>query len=255
MAPDRAPVGESPQPREVDLTVIYIAGMGRSGSTIVDQVLGERPGFFSGGELEKIWRYGVLEDWLCACGAPFSSCPFWSMVRAADPGLLTKETALAIVQYQFQTLARLMYPLWSKGGRRRMIDRTPAAYFDRMTRLYRGIALASGCSVIVDSSKHPGYAHLLSHSRAVSRIKLVHIVRDPRAVAYSWMHPKVDLSAPGGKPYSFGAALSRAIGSNMARVERDYRTRGARTSRPILTTPVRRLRSGPGGISSSARSH
>jgi len=34
---------------------------------------------------------------------------------------------------------------------------------------------------------------------------MVHLVRDPRAVAYSWINPKVDLSSPGGKPYVFGA--------------------------------------------------
>jgi Sulfotransferase family len=204
MASDRTRVRESANGGEVDVSVIYIAGMGRSGSTIVDQLLGARPGYFSGGELDKVWRCGVLEDWLCACREPFSSCAFWSKVRSADPALLTTEAALATVRYQDRTLSRLMYPFWWKGGRRRITNRTPPAYFHRMIRLYRAVALASGCSVIVDSSKHPGYAHLLLKSGAVSRVRLVHLVRDPRAVAYSWMHPKVDLSSPGGKPYVFG---------------------------------------------------
>jgi hypothetical protein len=205
MAPDRTLGRESAKRPEIDVSVIYIAGMGRSGSTIVDQLLGARPGYFSGGELEKIWRYGVLEDWLCACGDPFSSCAFWNRVRSADPGLLTKEAALATARYQDRTLNRLMYPFWWKSGRQRIINRVPPAYFHRIARLYRAVALASGCSVIVDSSKHPGYAYLLLKSGAVSRVRLVHLVRDPRAAAYSWMHPKVDLSSPGGKPYSFRA--------------------------------------------------
>jgi Sulfotransferase family len=205
MARDRTLVRQLAERPEVDVSVIFLAGMGRSGSTIVDQLLGAQPGYFSGGELDKIWKYGVLENWLCACGDPFWSCAFWSRVRAVDPGLLTTEAALTTVRTLHRALARLMYPFWWEGGRRQIIDRIPPAYFDRMARLYRAIALASGCSVVVDSSKHPGYAHLLLKSGAVSRIRLVHLVRDPRAVAYSWMHPKVDLSSPDGKPYSFRA--------------------------------------------------
>ena len=188
-----------------DTAVIYVAGMGRSGSTVVDQLLGARAGYFSGGELEKIWRYGVLENWLCACGVPFASCDFWSEVRLVEPTLLTKEAALATVRYQHSTLDKLMYPLWSEVGRQRIIDRTPRGYFDRIARLYRAIALVSGCSILINSSKHPGYAHLLLHSGAISRVRMVHLVRDPRAVAYSWMNPKIDRSSPGGRPYVFAA--------------------------------------------------
>jgi hypothetical protein len=50
--------------------------------------------------------------------------------------------------------------------------------------LYRGIERASGARTVVDSTKHPSTAALL-RSLGVD-LRIVHMVRDPRGVAYSW---------------------------------------------------------------------
>ena len=52
-------------------------------------------------------------------------------------------------------------------------------------------------STVVDSSKHPTYAYLLAASGV--HVRVVHLVRDPRGVAYSWTRRRIE---PGG-----GAAL------------------------------------------------
>src|SRR5205823_1051409 len=49
--------------------VLYIAGPGRSGSTVLDQVLGELPGFVSTGELQALWQRGLVERRPCGCSA------------------------------------------------------------------------------------------------------------------------------------------------------------------------------------------
>ena len=54
-----------------------------------------------------------------------------------------------------------------------------------MERLYQGIARATGSRVIVDSSKEPHYSYIL-RSIASLDVFFLHLVRDPRAVAYSW---------------------------------------------------------------------
>jgi len=173
--------------------ILYIAGLGRSGSTILDRILGSHPGFHSAGELASTWSQGVLEDRLCACGRPFSSCTFWGRVRMADPELLTREAATRIQKYHEEVLrARWMYHLWWEGGRVRTSTKAPPDYFDRIARLYTAISRAAGGKVIVDSSKHPTYAYLLTRSRASPLMEMVHLVRDPRAVAYSWMRHKVE---------------------------------------------------------------
>jgi glycosyltransferase involved in cell wall biosynthesis len=43
----------------------------------------------------------------------------------------------------------------------------------------------SGCTVIVDSSKHPSLAFCLRRSAELD-LRVIHVVRDSRAVAYSW---------------------------------------------------------------------
>ena len=60
--------------------VLFIAGWGRSGSTLLDRMLGQVPGVFSAGELRDIWERGVREDRLCGCGQPFRECAVWRKV-------------------------------------------------------------------------------------------------------------------------------------------------------------------------------
>src|SRR3712207_9355320 len=62
------------------IKVLYVVGLGRSGSTILSNSLGQIGGFFSGGELNFIWKHNVLEDRLCGCGRPFRECPVWTRV-------------------------------------------------------------------------------------------------------------------------------------------------------------------------------
>ncbi len=65
-----------------DRAVVYIAGSGRSGSTLLDRMLGQMPGVTAIGELAQLWRPGELDKLVCGCGTPVRSCPFWS--RVAD---------------------------------------------------------------------------------------------------------------------------------------------------------------------------
>src|SRR5438270_11044874 len=60
--------------------VLYLAGTGRSGSTLLARILDRNDGVFAAGELRYFWQRGLLEDRLCGCGEPFSRCPFWSEV-------------------------------------------------------------------------------------------------------------------------------------------------------------------------------
>jgi hypothetical protein len=61
-------------------TVIYVAGSGRSGSTLLERTLGEITGFVNVGELIDLFRRVVREGERCGCNEPFESCPFWSGV-------------------------------------------------------------------------------------------------------------------------------------------------------------------------------
>jgi len=60
--------------------VLYIGGLGRSGSTLIERLLGQVPGVCAVGELVHLWDRGITEDERCGCGEPFRQCPFWSQV-------------------------------------------------------------------------------------------------------------------------------------------------------------------------------
>src|SRR5919201_2464721 len=60
--------------------VLFIGGLGRNGSTLVDRVLGQTPGVVAVGELVFLWQRALLDGERCGCGEPFRSCPFWSEV-------------------------------------------------------------------------------------------------------------------------------------------------------------------------------
>ena len=52
-------------------------------------------------------------------------------------------------------------------------------------RLYAAAATVSGASVLVDSSKHAALAYCLRFAPSID-LRVVHVVRDSRGVAYSW---------------------------------------------------------------------
>ena len=60
--------------------VLYIAGTGRSGSTVLANILGEVDGVFTAGEVRYLWQRGLREGRLCGCGVPVRECPVWGDV-------------------------------------------------------------------------------------------------------------------------------------------------------------------------------
>jgi UDP-N-acetylglucosamine transferase subunit ALG13 len=165
-----------------DLRVLYVGGWGRSGSTLLDRLLGQVPGMFSVGEMRDIWLRGVLEDRRCGCGEPFSRCPFWTEVGAKAFGGWSTDEARDLHELRTRYDRPWMTPLLAA---RRV--RTPGLdrYVETTGRLYAAIREVSGAGVIVDSTKIPSYALLLGR---IARIELrfVHLVRDPRGVVHSW---------------------------------------------------------------------
>ena len=62
-----------------NITVLYIAGNGHSGSTLLDIIIGSSPDIFSAGELTFITRDSIFEEY-CSCGCLIKECPVWSKI-------------------------------------------------------------------------------------------------------------------------------------------------------------------------------
>ncbi|NUR75801.1 MAG: sulfotransferase [Thermoleophilia bacterium] len=168
--------------------VLYIAGWGRSGSTILDNVLGQVEGFFSAGELLFLWRRGLLEGRLCGCGEPVRACDVWTRVLdRAFPGGVDPQEMLGLEARSARTrhLPLQLAHLEPRGDE----------YGRRLGALYGAIESETGCRVIVDSSKSPAYGHVLANVAGLD-VRVVHLVRDPRAVAYSWVRKKLQRDDP-----------------------------------------------------------
>ncbi len=164
------------------LPVLFIGGFGRSGSTLLERVLGQVPGQFAVGELVHLPQRGLLDDDRCGCGKAFSDCPFWVEVGERAFGGWDRVAGWRRLQLQVDRkrfIPALLLPLLPRY--RRALRR----HAERLGALYRAIAEVSGAGVVVDSSKHASTALLLRHVPGIRPV-VVHLVRDSRGVAYSW---------------------------------------------------------------------
>lgn len=170
--------------------VVFIAGEYRSGSTIIGNTLGQIPGFFFTSELRNIWEKGIIDNVLCGCGSAFSDCETWQSILARA------------FNEPHQALASEMLTARRSGFRSRHIpmavmgkSKKPTAlngmgrYTSNLEKLYNAIQAVTGCRVIVDSSNTASHAYLLSTMPSID-LRVLHLVRDARGVAFSWRRKK-----------------------------------------------------------------
>jgi hypothetical protein len=177
-----------------ETTVLYIGGMGRSGSTLLEYLLGQVDGYFAAGELKFVWENGLVRNELCGCGTPFRQCPFWSSVGNAAFGGWDAVDPEAVLEAQRQATA-------ASSVARLLAARPAGADFRRFAEhlegLYRGVRTVAGAEVVVDASKTPVEALVLARVPGI-RCRLVHLVRDSRGVAQSWAKKGVRLPQVAG---------------------------------------------------------
>jgi hypothetical protein len=167
------------------LTVLYIGGYGRSGSTVLDRVLGELPGVVSVGEMRSLWGAVLRGDRRCSCGRPFASCPFWAAVgERAFGGWGTEEVARGIDAHRAVDRHRRL-PRLVVGRRPAAFDGDLAIFRNLSARLYRAVADVADARVVVDASKYPVYAAVLRGAPGLD-LRVLHLVRDARGTAHSW---------------------------------------------------------------------
>jgi hypothetical protein len=163
--------------------VLYILSAQRSGSTILGRLTDALPDFAFGGEMRRLWQRGFGDDVRCGCGLPHDTCPVWSVAApaalagATPQQARTWQVAAAPDRNSALRLARLAV------GRAKRPDAATSEYAALLGRTYREFAAASGARVVVDGSKQPADAYVAAMSGA--DVYVVHLVRDPRGVAYS----------------------------------------------------------------------
>jgi hypothetical protein len=217
------------------VSLLYLAGMGRSGSTLVERVLGELPGVCSLGEVVFLWQRGIVANELCGCGTPFLECPFWSKIgNLAFGGWDRVDTER--ITYLRHTVDDLNHLPRLIGSRDERFRRELAEYVGYYTAIYRAAQQCGGERLVVDSSKLTSLAYCLRRSPELT-LRILHMVRDSHGVAYSWTKKisRPESPAGGERPYmpTFTPARSAVLWAGHNAVIELAR---------LLGTPVKLLR-------------
>jgi len=165
------------------MQIVYIAGYGRSGSTILDMLLASHPHVMGAGELARLF-----DQWLanhtCSCQKPIRECEFWQPIfdtfMQSMPNISIEECAQITLQVEsLQNAWRFYLRRFS------MVERTYGHIWRTMLPL---IIQQTGGQWIVDSSKSTratnGRSAALRYLCGYD-VQVVHLVRDPRAVTWS----------------------------------------------------------------------
>jgi hypothetical protein len=172
--------------------VVFIGGSGRSGSTLIERVLDQLSGVCSVGETVQIWEQALARAEPCGCGLPLTACPFWAEVGKEAFGGWDELDNDAMIQLKTTVDRTRRLPglillgagkPWTRRGRR--LAALADAYARPYAALYRAISTVSGSPVIIDSSKRVMLAFCLRRVPGLD-LRVIHVVRDSRAVAYSW---------------------------------------------------------------------
>lgn len=167
------------------ITIVYVMGYSRSGSTILDIVLQQHD------DVIGVGAAGELFDWLahdrkCGCSLPLSECKFWQSVASRCPTTQPDQvSASARLQRSIESL--VCFPALVLGIKREQVVKR---YREQAEQLFGAISVVSGKKVIVDSSKtarlYTGRPlALFRHTRMA--VKIIHLVRDGRGVVWSAM--------------------------------------------------------------------
>ncbi|MFW6091965.1 MAG: sulfotransferase [Actinomycetota bacterium] len=169
------------------MRVLYLAGWGRSGSTLLAAIMGQFPGAFAAGELRSLWARGMLEGRLCGCRKPVPACPVWEDVISGAAFSLTAEEMADVQVTSLRT--RDYPPAWLRLAARRGIGERLERYVATYAAAYRAVEAATGADVVIDSSGYPLDALYLARYTD-AEFYVLHLVRDPRPVAAAWASPK-----------------------------------------------------------------
>jgi hypothetical protein len=186
---DRTPTPPRAYEQDTYPKILYVGGFGRSGSTLVGRILGQAPDSLCIGETCYLGTRGLLENVQCGCGQPFRACAFWSAVGEEAFGGWGRVDVERLIEIDKLTGRYRTLPVhWSLSKRSRLASAIDD-YISWLSRFYAAIARISGARIIVETSKDPYFAALLARMQGCD-VRIVHLVRDSRAVAYSWTRHK-----------------------------------------------------------------
>ena len=204
------------------MKIIYIGGYGRSGSTVLDLLLGQHKEIVSGGELVHVLKQ-LKQDKICTCGEKASHCNVWRRCSQYLESQLKTSIGLEELSTSKQTLESV----------KTLVSHLLAVKFfnpskkdiERFALVEKSIDYAfrevGGFRYRVDSSKSArlATARALSLKRFASRdVFFIHLIRDPLRVANSLKkgsNRKIEVRLPSGGTFFMVRGLIGWGGANI----------------------------------------
>lgn len=152
---------------------------------MLERMLGQIDTFCSVGEVRHIWKRGVKENQLCGCGDRFHDCSYWTAVGDLAFGGWRSLDADRIIGLDGAVDRHRHVPYLIAPRVRPSFGDRLAEYADVLGALYGAVKHVSGADVVIDSTADPSYALILRRVRSID-MRVAHLVRDARGVAYSW---------------------------------------------------------------------
>lgn len=147
--------------------IVLIIGAGRSGSTVIGQVISHAIDGVHLGELNYLYSRSVVKDQICSCGHNFSKCTFWSTILSKHKDLIQHSQTLENTA-RWRFVPRILkYKLGLKSTNIR--EAVLALEY-----IYESISAEAKSDVLVDTSKNVPYALLAScSSKSFTKIILM----------------------------------------------------------------------------------
>jgi hypothetical protein len=176
------------------LKLVYVGSSGRSGSTILELLLGAHQAFWTLGEFHLLpWELRTNTK-PCGCGSLVEECPFW--------GPITRECKAELVD---GSIGRFRDSYWadralrfgelrflaSASPRHRACRQSDLEQYGRENLRVLRMVLDKAKTIkgdpvawLIDASKSP-YRLLWLKETGLFDVRVIHLVKDPRAFAYS----------------------------------------------------------------------
>lgn len=182
------PAGDDGSPR---LPLVYVASIGRSGSTLLELLLDAHPRLTTTGELH-LWPHELRGEHRlpCACGLPVPDCPFWTELRRREDPLLAPEPRIDAFRESYLGGRTLRLPMLGQFRPAARLPRQAAVYGENSARVFRAFAdvaeewTGERPGWLVDASKDPYRLLWLLRSGRFD-VTVLHVVRDPRGFVNS----------------------------------------------------------------------
>lgn len=171
--------------KETMPTIIYIAGYGRSGSTILDILLGNSPQAISLGEIGQLWIRPIEDEVFCSCGKKVHYCDYWRSISEHSKmsiSIYNKIYNNSALNKKIESWSSFFNIINNKNNKSKQL------YSMLMKELFKNISSSNDVRILIDSSKS-SYGFMwryLALKKIVGLdIKVIHLTRNLRAVINS----------------------------------------------------------------------